>query len=156
MQRGTAFDSSLKILSLRDHSEAELRRKLTAKGYEEQGIEESVARLKELGYLDDLRFARSFASSALRNGRGYGGRLKLELSRRGVAPAIVSEVLAELSAEYDERELLAQLIERRYAGFDAATAPDKEKRKVVGYLQRRGFSLSAIFAALKGAPEFVD
>ena len=156
MQRGSAFDSSLKILSLRDHSEAELRRKLAGKGYEEQGIEESVARLKELGYLDDLRFARSFASSALRNGRGYGGRLKLELSRRGVAPGIVSEVLAELSAEYDERELLAQLIERRYPAFDAATAPDKEKRKVVGYLQRRGFSLSAIFAALKGESGYGD
>lgn len=150
MQRGSAFDSSLKILALRDHSEAELRRKLAGKGYEEQTIEESVARLKELGYLDDLRFARSFASSSLRNGRGYGGRLKLELSRRGVDPGIVGDVLHELAAEYDERELLAQLMERRYAGFDPAAATDKEKRKVVGYLQRRGFSLSAIFAALKG------
>jgi regulatory protein len=154
VQRSSPFDSSLKILALRDHSEAELRRKLAGKGYEEQGIEESVARLKELGYLDDLRFARFFASSSLRNGRGYGGRLKMELARRGVDAGIVSDVLAELSAEYDERELLAQLIERRYAGFDPASASEKEKRKVVGYLQRRGFSLSAIFAVLKGLPQY--
>ena len=149
MQRGTAFDCCLRVLTLRDHSEGELRRKLSGKGYAEQEIEESILRVKDLGYLDDLRFARSFASSALRNGKGFGPRLKLELSRRGVAGSIVNQVLEELAGEYSERELLAQLIERRYPGFDAATASDKEKRRVVGYLQRKGFSLAAIFRELK-------
>lgn len=149
MKRGSAFDCCLRVLALRDHSEAELRRKLKEKGYEE-GIEESIARLKELEFIDDLRFARSFASSAVRNGRGYGARLKLELKRRGVEPAIVSQVLDEINEEYSEKELLAELIERRYAGFDAGSASEKEKRKVVGYLQRKGFSLSAIFARING------
>ena len=149
MQRGTAFDCCLRVLTLRDHSEGELRRKLSGKGYAEQEIEESILRVKDLGYLDDLRFARSFASSALRNGKGFGPRLKLELSRRGVAGSIVNQVLEELAGEYSERELLAQLVERRYPGFDAATASDKEKRRVVGYLQRKGFSLVAIFRELK-------
>ena len=149
MREGSSFDCCLRVLALRDHSEAELRRKLAAKGYQEEDVEMSVARLKELGYLDDLRFARSFASSALRNGRGYGSRLKLELSRRGVARAIVSEVLGELSQEFSEAELLGEMMARRYAGFDPATATDKEKRRIVGYLQRKGFSLSAIFRELK-------
>lgn len=148
MQRGSPFDCSLRILTLRDHCEQELRRKLSARGYGDEEIEGCVARLKELGYLDDLRFARSFASSALRNGRGYGTRLKLDLCRRGVAAGIVTEVLGELAEEFSERELLAALLSRRYPGFDAQTAPDKEKRKVIGYLQRKGFSLSAIFREL--------
>lgn len=145
----TPFDCSLRVLSLRDHSEWELRRKLKEKGYEQQGIEESVTRLRELGYLDDLRFARLFASSAMRNGRGYGPRLKLELARRGVAAEIVSAVLAELSEEFTESELLARMMERRFSEFDPESATEKEKRKVVGYLQRKGFSLSAIFATIK-------
>ena len=149
MRRGTAIDCSLKVLTLRDHSEAELRKKLTGKGFEEEEIEASVTRMKELGYLDDLRFARSFASSALRNGRGVGPRLKLELAKRGVAGSIVGQVLDELSEEYSERELLAELVARRYPGFDPATATDKEKRRIVGYLQRKGFSLSAIFHELR-------
>ena len=149
MKRGSPFDCSLRVLSLRDHSEAELRRKLKEKGYEEEGIEESVVRLKDLGYLDDARFSRLFASSAVRNGRGYGVRLKLELARRGVDAGIVARVLAEIDEEFSESELLAQLIARRFAGFDAETATEKERRKVVGYLQRKGFSLSAIFARLK-------
>jgi len=148
VKRGSAFDSALRILGLRDHSEAELRRKLKEKGYED-GVEEAVARLKELSYLDDERFARQFASSSVRNGRGYGARLRLELARRGVAAGIVSEVLAELAEEVSESELLKGLMERRFAGFDPETADEKERRRVVGYLQRKGFSLSAILKQLK-------
>jgi len=151
VKRGSPFDCSLRVLSLRDHSEAELRRKLKEKGYQEEEIEESIARVKALGYIDDARFARSFASSAIRNGRGYGARLKLELTRRGVAAGIVAEVMGEISEEFSESELLAGTMARRYAGFDPETATDKEKRKVVGYLQRKGFSLSAIFRQLKGS-----
>ena len=149
MLRGSAFDCALRVLALRDHSEAELRRKLKEKGYDEEGVEGSVARLKGLGYLDDARFARGFAASAIRNGRGYGTRLKLELARRGVAGEIVRETLEELGEEFGEAEVLAQTIARRYPGFDPAQASEKEKRKVVAYLQRKGFTLCAILAALK-------
>lgn len=149
MKRGSAFDCALRVLTLRDHSEAELRRKLSEKGYPEAESEESIARLRLLGYLDDARFARQFASAALRNGRGYGGRLKMELARRGVDPETAGEVLAELNEEFSESALLAGIMERRFAGFDPEGASEKERRKVVGYLQRRGFSLSAIFRMLK-------
>jgi regulatory protein len=148
MMRGSPFDCSLRVLALRDHSEAELRRKLKEKGYDAEGIEGSVARLKELGYLDDARFARTFAASAIRNGRGYGARLKLELARRGVATEIIQDTLAELFQEFGEAQVLAETIAHRFAGFDPGTATDKEKRRVVGYLQRKGFSLAAIFARL--------
>jgi regulatory protein len=148
VKRGTPLDTSLRVLSLRDHSEAELRTKLKQKGYEE-GVDETIARLKELGYLDDRRFARQFVSSSVRNGRGFGARLRMELAKRGVAAGIVAEVLSELESEVSERELLSAVISRRFAGFDPETATEKERRKVVGYLQRKGFSLSAIFAQLR-------
>ena len=148
MQRGSPFDCALRVLALRDHSETELRRKLKQKGYDEAGVEGILARLKELGYLDDARFARSFAESAIRNGRGYGARLKLELSRRGVAGSIIQGTLAELGEEFGEAQVLSRTIERRYPGFDPQQASEKEKRKVVAYLQRKGFTLSAILAGL--------
>jgi regulatory protein len=149
VQQGSAFDCSLRVLALRDHSEAELRRKLKEKGYEAEGIDASVARLKELGYLDDARFARQFASSSVRNGRGFGAKLKLDLTRKGVAPAIVSEVLSGISDEFSERELILEVMERRFSGFDPETATEKERRRIISYLQRKGFSLSAIFRQLK-------
>ncbi|UFS71835.1 recombination regulator RecX [Geomonas sp. RF6] len=145
------FDCALRALALRDHSETELRRKLSAKRFGAEEIEAALSRLRELSYLDDRRFARTFAESAMRNGRGFGAKLSQDLSRRGITPATIAEVLEELSGEFDERESLAELLERKFPRFEAATATEKEKRRVVGYLQRRGFTLSAIFSALKGA-----
>lgn len=139
-----AFESALRILTRRDHAEAELRHKLHAKGFTPYAAETTVSRLKTLGYLDDRRFARAFADYFLRSGRGVGARLQQELRRKGISRELVDEVLAATGAEYDEAEILKGILDARFAGFNAAKAPEKEKRRVMAYLQRRGFPLSRI------------
>ncbi|HET6421517.1 MAG TPA: regulatory protein RecX [Geobacteraceae bacterium] len=145
-----AYILALKALGRRDHSEAELRRKLADRAVPAGIIDDIVVRLKESGYLDDRRFALRWAESAVRNGRGYGFRLRFELSRRGIADDLASEVSERISAEYDEAEAIRELVERKFAGFTAGEADEKLRRRIVGYLQRRGFSLSSIFRVLAG------
>jgi regulatory protein len=140
-----AIDYAVRALARRDHSVAELERKLRTRGFSAGVIAEVVARLTKSGYLDDRRFAERWAESAVRNGRGYGPRLRLELTRRGVPREIVTDVVADISAAYGEEEMLAALVAKRFAGFDLLTAPDRDTRRVVAYLQRRGFSPAAIF-----------
>ncbi len=140
-----AFACAIRALARRDHSVAELERKLRDKGYPAGVSAEVVAGLKKSGYLDDRRFAERWAESAVRNGRGYGPRLRLELTRRGVSREIVADVVSAISASYDEEETLAALVARKFAGFDPQTASDRDKRRVVAYLQRRGYSIAAIF-----------
>lgn len=134
-----------RALARRDHSVAELERKLRGKGVSEGVIAGVIARLERSGYLDDRRFAERWAESAVRNGRGYGPRLRLELARRGVSREIVAEVLAGIAMSFGEEETLAALVARKFAGFDLRSAPDRDKRRVFAYLQRRGFSTTAIF-----------
>ncbi len=145
-----AYAAALKMLTRRDHGRAELAGKLAAKGFGEPAITATLERLAGLGYLDDRRFARLWADAALRSGRGVGPRIALELRRRGIADGIVQEILAELAAEVDETELLRQQMARRYAGFDPATATDREKARIFNWFRRRGFSGGAISAALRG------
>ncbi len=145
-----AYILALKALARRDHSEAELRRKVADRGISAGTIDELIARLKEAGYLDDRRFALRWAESAVRNGRGYGFRLRFELSRRGIADDLASEVSERISAEYDETEAVRELVNRKFTGFTAGEADEKLKRRIVGYLQRRGFSLASIFRVLSG------
>ncbi|MGA7829323.1 MAG: regulatory protein RecX [Geobacteraceae bacterium] len=140
----TPLSLALNLLSRRDHSEAELRRKLAPKGFSAEELDEVMARLKNAGYLDDRRFAHGFAESALRNGRGYGFRLRMELSRRGIAEEIVEDTLTALGAEYEEVATLSELMARKFEGFDPHQADDRQKRRVISYFQRRGFSLAAI------------
>jgi regulatory protein len=139
-----ALATALGILARRDHSEAELARKLREKGISAGAVAAVVQRLKDLHYLDDGRFAQQWATSAVSSGRGYGPRLRQELSRRGVAKEIVNEVLAGIATEYDETETLTSLMARKFAGFDPGAADDREKRRVFNYLQRRGFSVGVI------------
>jgi regulatory protein len=144
-----ALASALRILARRDMSSAELCHRLTVRGFPETLAGETVSRLRDAGYLDDRRFARQWAESAIRNGRGYGLRLRLELARHRVPEEIAAEVLVALAAEYDETETLENLLARKFAGFNHSSATDREKRRVVLYLQRRGFSIAAIFEALR-------
>ncbi len=143
-QTRDAVASAVRTLARRDHSETELRRKLQDRGFSTGEIETAVAKMMEYGYLDDQRFARIWAESAIRGGRGFGPRLRLELLRRGVADTIVTEVLGTLAEDFREREVLAAVLAKKFSDFDFGKADDREKRRVISYLQRRGFSLSMI------------
>jgi len=149
----TPLALALNLLSRRDHSEAELRRKLAPKGFLPEELDKAMTRLKEAGYLDDSRFAHSFAEAAIRNGRGYGFRLQLELSRRGIQDEIVENTLADLGAEYEEIATLSELMARKFEGFDPQQADERQKRRVISYFQRRGFSLAAIVRVFRDKEE---
>jgi regulatory protein len=151
-----ALAHALRILARRDSSVAELVRKLSDKGFAESVVAETVVRLQESGYLDDRRFARQWAESAIRNGRGYGLRLRLELARYGVPAEIVTDLLSSLAAEYDETETIDGLLKRKFAEFYPASASDREKRRVIQYLQRRGFSTAAIFHAFRKTEDYQE
>jgi regulatory protein len=144
-----ALASALRILARRDMSSAELSRRLTGRGFPEALAGETVSRLRDAGYLDDRRFARQWAESAIRNGRCYGPRLRLELTRQRIPDEIAAEVLASLAAEYGEKETLANLLASKFTRFNPSSATDREKRRVVQYLQRRGFSIAAIFEGFR-------
>jgi len=148
-----AYLAALRLLNARDYTVARLAEKLGGKGMTAEDVEEAIARLVREGWVNDRRYAERFAESALASGRYYGTRLRQEMRRRGLPPDLVAEVLGELLGGRDETEEVRQMIARRFSGFSFSDATDRDKRRIVGYLQRRGFSLSAILSALKGAAE---
>lgn len=156
-QEKKGLSIALDILSRRDRSESELRRRLLAKEIPDEEIDAVIARLKELRYLDDRRLAEHLATAAVSGGRGYGIRLALDLARRGISRDIVDETLAVITAEHDERDLVLDLLLRKFPAFDPATADNREKVRVMNYLLRRGFSCSAVFDVMKNpAADFSD
>jgi len=145
-----AIGIALQALSRRDHSEWEIRRKLQRKNIPPDLIEKTVGGLFAAGYLDDARFARNYAESSIRNGRGYGFRIRMELLRRGIAEAIIADTLGGLESEYQESSVIRELLEKRFPGFDSGSADDREKRRVLGYFLRRGFPPASVLRVLRG------
>lgn len=144
-----AYQYTLRLLTGRDYTVAGIRRKLMSRGVAEGDLEEVLLCLQREGWLDDGRYAGRFAESALATGRYYGARLRVEMRRRGFTAEVVAETLAPLLAESDEVSEARGVAERRYPGFSYSAASDRDKRRVVGFLQRRGFGFSAIMQALR-------
>ncbi|MDD2900257.1 MAG: regulatory protein RecX [Desulfuromonadaceae bacterium] len=144
-----AYQYAVRLLTGRDYTVARLRQKLMTRHVPEQDLEAVLIRLQRERWLDDGRYAERFAESALSSGRYYGARLREEMRRRGFTAGAIAEVLAPLLTESDEISEVKSVAERRYPGFSYATATDRDKRRVVGFLQRRGFGFSAIMRALR-------
>jgi regulatory protein len=148
-----AYLYALRILTARDYTVARMQEKLRGRDFDEADMEAALGRLVAEGWVDDRRFAERFAESAIASSRYYGPRLRQEMRRRGLPQELVSEVLGRVLEDHDEAEEVRVIVERRFSGFSFSTASDREKRRTVGFLQRRGFSLSAIFRALRATEQ---
>lgn len=139
-QRALTREKALELLSLRQMSCKEMRDKLIQKGYEESAAESAVEWLSDNRLLND----ESYAAAVVRHyaAKGYGvGRIKTELSRRGIAKDLWDDALENMP-ENDSK------IDK----FIASRLKDPEDReqikKVSNALFRRGYSWDEIRAAL--------
>lgn len=147
----TAYAYAIRVLSRRDCSEAELRRKLAARDVTDAAAAAVIDRLKVAGYLDDRRYAERLADFLVRNGRRFGYSLRFELLRRGIPEPVVEAAMAAVARDHDEEETVRGVVARKFPFFDYKTATDREKRRAVDFLRRRGFSIAAIMQVFREA-----
>jgi regulatory protein len=146
--QGNPWPTILRMLTGRDYSYAQLHQRLLARGFESTRIEEALHRCLELGYLDDARFAFNRATSLMNQGRAVGPRILADLRRHGISPEIADQALEQAQESCDQNQLLNSLMLKRFPDFDYDSASLKERRRVVHYLQRRGYPLSRIMDQL--------
>ena len=131
-RRRLALERALASLSRRSHTEHELRQRLRRQFADEE-IDTAVDRLRQLGYLDDARWATEFVEA--RRGRLGARRLRQDLVRRGVPREHVEAATDNL----DEAAAAIATARRRVPSL-RRLEPDLRRQRLYGYLQRRGFS----------------
>jgi regulatory protein len=144
-----ALAAALRLLGARERSEAELTAALRRRGFEPEAIAAVIRRCRAWGYLNDARFARLRARQLMAQGRAVGPRVMADLTARGVDEDEARCALSEAAGEFPEEELLRSILERRYPRFCYATADDRERRRLVHFFLRRGFTLSLVLSILK-------
>jgi regulatory protein len=138
------LDSALKLLAARSRTETELRRGLEKRGYTSAEVEAAVARVRELGYLDDGEVARSRARSLL--DRGASPRLAARrLEAQGISTAQARSAVDEQAGEEGEAKLLERALERRLKGREVDGA---SRQRVFRSFVQKGFRPSAVARAL--------
>lgn len=133
-----AFRSALRALERRAHGERELGNKLERKGHTRPAITAAIERLRTLGLLDDLAFARAYIAG--RTGRGRGPvRLRYDLGRLGVAKSAADTALAELLATVDDPLAHPRALVAKRARQMASLPTEARRRRLLAYLGRRGY-----------------
>lgn len=139
-----AQDTALHYISYKMRTEQEVRKKLLEKEYADEVIERVIEFLKKYNYVNDLNYAQSYVKQSARLKPKGKIALKMELRMRGIKDMIISEVLEEI--QLNELDAAMQLIEKK--GGTEALSDEKKKRKIVSFLQRRGYSYDIIKEAM--------
>jgi regulatory protein len=136
-----------RLLGHRARSREELRRRLLAKQHGEQAIDDALERLTTDGFLDDAAFARSYVADKRKLGGWGDERIRRGLRELGVAAPDADEALGSGETREDDE------LDRALAALRRRGAPEQPleaaRRRAFQALQRRGFSSSIAYAAVR-------
>lgn len=135
---------AFRALGQRALSESELKTRMLRRDPDQQRVEEVLARVRELGYLNDAGVARQEA--ARRNVGAH--RVRQKLRQRGVNNELIEAAIGQRDPDTEQQELNA-LLERRWPTFARARDP---RARAYAFLVRRGYGGEAIRRALAALP----
>lgn len=133
-------EAAVQLLARREHSFAELERKLGAR-FDARKLREALAALRAEGLQSDARFALSFVRERMLRGMGPA-RIRSELHQRGVSDKDATHALAAVPAaegtSWPDLARSAQL--KKFGTLDLGD--DRQRARVGRFLEQRGFSVA--------------
>ncbi len=137
---------ALRLLSTREHSRAELERKLAPHAEEEGAVAKVLDALQAKGFINETRVLESVVHR--RAGRRGASRIKRELQAKGLEPEAVAEAVQALRATELER---AREVWRKKFGQPPADAAERGKH--MRFLASRGFGGDTIHKVVSGGDD---
>ena len=137
-------------LDRKDRTAKDLYNKLCLAGFDKKAVAKVIARLQEVGLVDDRRFAENYASRLMEGNVSKREALQ-KMLQKGVPYDMAKEVLS--ATETDENAQITALIEKKYR---TKLLSENGVQKVYAALIRKGFSYEAVKNALKNFIEFED
>lgn len=141
-----ALDAAYRMLVRRGHSRAEVKQKLSRKGFCDEDIEETLTRLAEQGYLNDDDIALRWAHSLVEN-KGWGkAKVASYLVQKGISRDGIERAQREVWLEFREEEIARKALKKHFALSEKKPAT----AKAASFLQARGFSAEVIYRVVSG------
>ncbi len=141
-QSDKAYDRTIQLIARRPRSEWEVRQYLKRKSYDEVITQQTIERLLDKGYLDDVSFAQSWIQNRRLLKPRSKRKLRQELLQKRVPEQIITDCLAY--DDTDDKEVLRQLIEQK-----SSQTRYKDRQKLMRYLSGQGFSYGDIKEVLE-------
>jgi regulatory protein len=147
------FEYAVRMLASQMRTERELRRLMQRRAVEgdegERAMDAVVARLKELNYLSDARFAAEY-TRLRKEGEKFGRRrVQQDLAAKGVAAETVGAAVGAAYEGVDEVALARAYIARKRMKQPEGEKAKQESARVMGRLLRAGFSAGTVYKVLR-------
>jgi regulatory protein len=143
-QLGQARNYAFLLLSYKARTTAELRQRLTRKGFSPEATQATLDRLAELKMVDDEGYARQFAQDRVSIGHKGRWRVRQELAKRGISREQVEAAMAQAPDE----TAAAREVAEKYRARNRRLEPAVLSRRLYAFLARRGFSPDTISRVL--------
>ncbi len=149
MERARAI--CLRLLTGTPRTRQQLADALRKREVPEEAAEEVLARLEDVGLIDDSAFAAAWVESR-HHSRGLArGALARELRTKGVESTVIDEAVGQLDSEREE-ETARALVERKLRSTRGLER-DKRLRRLAGMLARKGYSEGLALRVVRRALE---
>lgn len=142
--------AAVALLARREHSVAELKRKLSRR-HPEAMVEVVVTRLAAKNLVSDSRFVTNFVHYHARRGQGPL-RIRSELRQQDIADEAITQALADYGTAdsgMNWAEVAAEVRQRKFGAAQPGSLAERAKQ--ARFLQYRGFNGDQIRAALNAA-----
>ena len=142
-ERPPSFDRALRmayrLLAARARSSQEVRARLLQKGFERPLVDEVLANLRHLDYLDDKDFARQWARHLAVNRLSGDIRIAADLREKGIPTTLAQAAIARAREEITQRGAAAKLLKKHLGDRKITDLDMKEKRRIFQHLMGKGF-----------------
>jgi regulatory protein len=140
------------MLARRPYSIAEMRRALERKCPQNEQVDAAIARLRELGYLDDRKFAEQYARSLAQNRALGPHRLRRELKTKLVNYQEIESAVERAYQETPAQTLLERALDKKVRAIRLPLTRAKFHSLCQG-LMRLGFNAGDIIKAVRARKE---
>jgi len=145
LNKPTAYNYALNLLSARPYAIKALHRKLLQKEYSAADADDAIRRLVDNGLLNDEKYAEQYARSKMLSTGASKRRLTQDLYRKGIKGDVATSAIANVIAdeEIDTAAIIEQVARKKLAQL-GDLEPLVLRRRLFGFLARRGYDVDEI------------
>ena len=144
----SAYVDGLKMLGRRELSEQQVRQRLARKEYEQDEIDDAVARLREERAINDVRVAEAIVRMETGIRKRGKVRVRMQLERAGIAKDTAKQAIDSVFEAIDDEALIESSLRKRLRGRETI-ADDREFQRLFRYLLGQGFESDRVMNTLK-------
>ena len=136
------------FLNYKPRTEKEIRKKLKEKKISDASTEKVIKILKDLKYIDDSKYAKTFLEEKLANNPKGKRVIAMKLAEKGIAREVINSVIESEYNEDTETKKAKELLAKYLKKVRAKSEMDK-KQKCYRYLLSRGFDYEIVKSVFK-------